>query len=78
MTIRCAIHTRKSSEEGLAQAFNSLSAQRELCEAYIHSQKAEGWRRCAATAQPACRKCLVKNAVRSASECFDRVPFYSG
>ena len=43
MTIRCAIHTRKSSEEGLAQAFNSLSAQRELCEAYIHSQKAEGW-----------------------------------
>ena len=43
MTIRCAIYTRKSSEEGLAQAFNSLSAQRELCEAYIHSQKAEGW-----------------------------------
>ncbi len=40
----CAIYTRKSSEEGLDQAFNSLDAQREACEAYIVSQKAEGWR----------------------------------
>jgi site-specific DNA recombinase len=42
-TIRCAIYTRKSSEEGLDQSFNSLHAQREACEAYIASQKHEGW-----------------------------------
>jgi site-specific DNA recombinase len=42
-TIRCAIYTRKSSEEGLDQEFNSLDAQREAAEAYIVSQKAEGW-----------------------------------
>ncbi|MGD8914019.1 MAG: recombinase family protein, partial [Candidatus Thiodiazotropha sp.] len=41
--IRCVIYTRKSSEEGLEQAFNSLDAQREAGEAYIHSQKHEGW-----------------------------------
>ena len=41
--VRCAIYTRKSSEEGLAQEFNSLDAQREAGEAYIASQKAEGW-----------------------------------
>src|SRR5215216_46995 len=41
---RCAIYTRKSSEEGLEQDFNSLHAQRESCEAYIKSQKQEGWR----------------------------------
>ena len=41
--IRCAIYTRKSTEEGLEQDFNSLDAQREACEAYIISQKAEGW-----------------------------------
>lgn len=40
---RCAIYTRKSSEEGLEQAFNSLDAQREACESYIHSQRHEGW-----------------------------------
>ena len=40
---RCAIYTRKSSEEGLEQEFNSLDAQREACEAYIQSQKPEGW-----------------------------------
>jgi len=40
---RCAIYTRKSSEEGLEQNFNSLHAQREACEAYIESQKHEGW-----------------------------------
>jgi DNA invertase Pin-like site-specific DNA recombinase len=39
----CAIYTRKSSEEGLEQDFNSLHAQREACEAYIRSQKHEGW-----------------------------------
>jgi DNA invertase Pin-like site-specific DNA recombinase len=42
-TTRCAIYTRKSTEEGLDQAFNSLHAQREACEAYIKSQAAEGW-----------------------------------
>ena len=42
-TIRCAIYTRKSHEEGLDQEFNSLDAQRESCEAYILSQKHEGW-----------------------------------
>jgi DNA invertase Pin-like site-specific DNA recombinase len=40
---RCAIYTRKSSEEGLEQEFNSLHAQREACEAYICSQRHEGW-----------------------------------
>src|SRR5471032_3182431 len=43
-TLRCAIYTRKSSEEGLEQDFNSLHAQREACEAYIRSQQGEGWR----------------------------------
>ena len=41
--IRCAIYTRKSTEEGLEQAFNSLDAQREACAAYIASQRHEGW-----------------------------------
>src|SRR5215831_6343038 len=40
---RCAVYTRKSSEEGLEQEFNSLAAQREACEAYIRSQQHEGW-----------------------------------
>ncbi len=41
--VRCAIYTRNSTEEGLEQAFNSLDAQREASEAYIASQKSEGW-----------------------------------
>jgi hypothetical protein len=41
---RCAIYTRKSSEEGLEQEFNSLHAQCEACEAFIKSQAGEGWR----------------------------------
>lgn len=41
--VRCAIYTRKSSEEGLEQEFNSLHAQREACEAFIASQRHEGW-----------------------------------
>jgi len=41
--IRCAVYTRKSSDEGLDQTFNSLDAQREACEAFILSQKHEGW-----------------------------------
>ncbi|WP_300578181.1 recombinase family protein [Phenylobacterium sp.] len=42
-SLRCAIYTRKSSEEGLEQGFNSLHAQREACEAYVLSQAGEGW-----------------------------------
>ena len=41
---QCAVYTRKSTEEGLEQDFNSLDAQREACLAYITSQKIEGWR----------------------------------
>jgi site-specific DNA recombinase len=41
--VRCAIYTRKSTEDGLEQAFNSLDAQREACAAFILSQKHEGW-----------------------------------
>ena len=41
--VRCAVYTRKSSEEGLEQSFNSLDAQRGACEAYILSQRHEGW-----------------------------------
>ncbi|XBQ17398.1 MAG: recombinase family protein [Oceanicaulis sp.] len=44
MTMRCAIYTRKSTEEGLDQAFNSLDAQHEACAAYIASQRHEGWK----------------------------------
>ena len=43
-TLHCAVYTRKSSEEGLEQSFNSLDAQREACEALISSQRHEGWR----------------------------------
>lgn len=41
--VRCGVYTRKSTEEGLDQEFNSLDAQREACEAYVASQRAEGW-----------------------------------
>ena len=41
--VRCAVYTRKSSEEGLEQEFNLLQAQREACEAFINSQRHEGW-----------------------------------
>ncbi len=41
--IRCALYTRKSTDMGLEQEFNSLDAQREACENYIASQKQEGW-----------------------------------
>ena len=55
-TIRCAIYTRKSSEEGLEQEFNSLDAQYEACSAYIVSQKSEGWKR-----TPGQSKCVRGN-----------------
>ena len=41
--LRCAIYTRKSTDEGLEKDFNSLDAQREACSAFIQSQKHEGW-----------------------------------
>jgi site-specific DNA recombinase len=41
--VRCAIYTRKSTSEGLDSDFNTLDAQREACEAYIQSQRSEGW-----------------------------------
>jgi DNA invertase Pin-like site-specific DNA recombinase len=41
--LRCAVYTRKSTDEGLEKEFNTLDAQRDACEAYIASQKAEGW-----------------------------------
>ncbi|MBF0143063.1 MAG: recombinase family protein [Magnetococcales bacterium] len=43
LMIRCAVYTRKSTEEGLDQEFNSMDAQREACEAFVASQKQEGW-----------------------------------
>ena len=43
-TLRCAIYTRKSTEEGLDQDFNSLDAQREACAAYVLSQASLGWK----------------------------------
>src|ERR1700704_3672518 len=42
--LRCAIYTRKSTEHGLKQEFNSLDAQREACEAYVKSQASQGWK----------------------------------
>ena len=42
-TVRCAVYTRKSHEDGLEQEFNSLDAQREACEAFIRSQASRGW-----------------------------------
>ena len=44
VTLRCAIYTRKSTEDGLEQEFNSLDAQRESCTAYIASQASLGWK----------------------------------
>lgn len=41
--LRCAVYTRKSTDEGLDKEFNNLDAQREACEAYVASQRAEGW-----------------------------------
>ena len=43
-SLTCAIYTRKSSEDGLEQDFNSLHAQREACESYVRSQQHEGWK----------------------------------
>ena len=57
--IRCAIYTRKSSDEGLEQAFNSLDAQREACAAFILSQRHEGW-----TVLPTCMMTAAFPAAR--------------
>ena len=50
--VRCAIYTRKSSEEGLGQEFNSLQAQREACEAFMRSSSARSWASASATRSP--------------------------
>ena len=60
---RCAVYTRKSSEEGLEQDFNSLHAQREACEAFIKSQQGEGWRLVKTVRAPE-RKSLTKQPDR--------------
>ena len=62
---RCAVYTRKSSEEGLEQEFNSLAAQREACEAYIRSQQHEGgyWR------EPITTMAGFRGAIWSARHC---------
>ena len=56
---RCAIYTRKSSEEGLEQAFNSLDAQREACAAFILSQKHEGWTVLPTMERPALKRLIA-------------------
>jgi hypothetical protein len=63
--IRCAIYTRKSSEEGLEQSFNSLHAQREACEAYVNSQKHEGWQALNATYDDGASPAAVPTALGS-------------
>ena len=65
----CAIYTRKSSEEGLEQGFNSLDAQREACEAYIQSQKAQGWKRDGLPTTTAASPAAMSNA-RVCSGCW--------
>lgn len=73
--VRCGIYTRKSSDEGLQQEFNSLHAQREACEAYVRSQQGEGWSALAAAyddgghsggtlERPALRRLLADVAAR--------------
>jgi site-specific DNA recombinase len=79
--IRCAIYTRKSSEKGLDQSSNSLHAQREACEAYVLSQRHQGWQLLAAkyddggfsggkTERPGLRKLLDDIASRKIDTCF--------
>src|SRR6516164_9021240 len=58
-TVRCAVYTRKSSEEGLDQEFNSLQAQREACEAFINSQRHEGGVSGATMDRPALQQLLA-------------------
>jgi len=58
--IRCAIYTRKSSEEGLEQEFNSLDAQREACEAFVRSQRHEGRPETVACAGTGLGNCLFR------------------
>ncbi len=70
--VRCAVYTRKSSEEGLEQEFNSLDAQREACEAYITSQKHEGW----TASRDACRSPGVTR--ESSVSCRQQTPWCDG
>ena len=61
--LRCAIYTRKSTEEGLEQDFNSLDAQREACEAFIASQAGLGWKLCRRSTTMAACQVLTWNAL---------------
>jgi DNA invertase Pin-like site-specific DNA recombinase len=67
--VRCAIYTRKSSEEGLEQEFNSLDAQREAGEAYVRSQAGEGWALVAEPSGPGSSDCwpMLKRGRSTAS-----------
>ena len=58
-TVRCAVYTRKSTEEGLDRDFNTLDAQREAAENYILSQKQEGWRCCRTRYDDAASACSL-------------------
>ncbi|HUG71611.1 MAG TPA: hypothetical protein VMM76_27960 [Pirellulaceae bacterium] len=62
--LNCAVYTRKSSEDGLEQEFNSLDAQREAGEAYIKSQASEGWE-----CQFACLRASPIRRAQSANAC---------
>ncbi len=76
--IRCAIYTRKSSDEGLDQAFNSLDAQRDACAAYVASQTHEGWvlaknrlmivgSRAARSSAPLCKPCSPRSTLAASA-----------
>jgi hypothetical protein len=69
----CAIYTRKSSEEGLEQEFNSLAAQREACEAYIHSQQHEGWALTRNQYDDGLDRYLIRRAVECATITYDQL-----
>jgi hypothetical protein len=63
--LSCAVYTRKSSEEGLEQEFNSLDAQRESCESYVASQRTEGWMRSPTTTTMAGSRVAILSALPS-------------
>src|SRR6266446_5244015 len=66
--VRCAIYTRKSTEEGLSQEFNSLDAQREAAESYIQSQRGLGWnRRSHGASWPIIAPPFINDALRGVS-----------
>ena len=64
-SVRCAIYTRKSTEVGLEQDFNSLDAQREACLAYIQSQRHEGWKCLPAHQHAVATRWSLKSSLRA-------------